>query len=170
MKSWLCKTCYQQEYYDAFIKPIYKCRNKELSKNSTKGKGFRGEQIFVIAREAKNCNIEMDNFNFVYDVYDKEYGKVQVKTRMPYYGDYHFSGIDADKYDTVVLICMDKKWKNVIRIYIIPTDCINSKKITIPGHPSRESKWEEFRISDIKIYNDAYHNMSIEECPILKND
>lgn len=157
-KSWLCKKCYLNKYYNKFIKPTYKCRNKELPKDSTKGKGFRGEQIFVKARGAKNCNIEMDNFNFVYDVYDEEYGKTQVKARMPYCGDWHFSGINPER-------------KNVIRIYIIPSECINSKKIAImkSPHPSIGSKWEEFRIEDIKVYNDAYHNMSIEDCSVLKD-
>ena len=114
----------------------------------------------------------MDNFNFIYDVYDKEYGKTQVKARIPYCGDWHFSGINTENYETVVLICMDKKWKNVVRVYIIPSDCVHSQKIAIMRnpHPSIGSKWEEFRIEDIKVYNDAYHNMSIDDCSILKDE
>lgn len=59
-----------------------------------------------------------------------------------------------------------------MKIHIIPSEYINSKKIAIMRNPhlSIGSKWEEFRIEDIKVYNDAYHNMSIEDCSVLKDE
>ncbi len=59
-------------------------------------------------------------------------------------------------------------------LYIIPNDkgIIISDDIAIHKFtdPSRGSKWKDYKIEEtvIMAYNDAYHGLDIENCPILK--
>lgn len=60
-------------------------------------------------------------------------------------------------------IVVEKPWKNVKRVYVIPEDSselYGKIYISIYDKPSRESKWEKFRV-DEKPYNDTYHKMDM---------
>lgn len=72
-------------------------------------------------------------------------------------------------YLDVILLCMDEKWENVVRVYIIPSEYIETLELSIYLGTQRVSKWDEFRV-DKKPYNDAYHNLKIENCTMLKNE
>lgn len=51
--------------------------------------------------------------------------------------------------DVIFLVCMDKDYKNIKRMYKIPTsDIDNIQGIQIYNKPSRYSKWERYRLSD----------------------
>lgn len=71
--------------------------------------------------------------------------------------------------DTVVLLCMDEEWKNVVRVYIIPSENIEKLHLAIYTGTTKVSKWDEFRV-DEEQYNDTYSNLDIENCTILRKD
>lgn len=181
-KSYVCSKCYEKESRKLpdsrtnWIKSQRKFRNKELPKDCSSGKAFIGEQIWCKTRGVDNCNIKMDNFAYKYDHSpDQEYGITNTKIAslnhhqgtVEAWGGFHTNG----KYDNAVLICMDKNWENVERVYIIPEyEMKKRSNVTISKNPYRGIPWyEKYRV-DEKPYNDAYHNMNIEDCPILKND
>lgn len=169
-KSYICDLCYHKERQKANAK----CRNKELSKDSTLGKGFIGEQIWCKVRGVKNCNIEMDNFTYKHDHSpDKEYGIVNTKIATKISRSKHSDRWSFDtkgEYDNVVLFCMDKERKNVERAYIIPKEVLENRRIVDIVQSSTKYSWyEKYRVNE-KSYNEAYHSMNLKECPVLKND
>lgn len=180
-KSYICEICYDKEHRKLpdsnanLIKSMRQFRNNELSKDCSSGKAFIGEQIWRKARGVDNCNIKMDNFAYKYDHSpDSEYGITNTKTASL---SHHQGTIEVwrfspnGKYDHAVLFCMSKNWKDVERTYIIPeSEMKKGTSITITKNPSRGVPWyEKYRV-DEKPYNDAYHNMNIEDCPVLKDD
>lgn len=168
--KWLCNKCFKNlpGNYNDIVKSMTQSRNKQLSRYSSKGIGFIGEMIVSTTLGLYNCNLIMDNFNFPIDLYSHEkYGKIQVKTKQPYYGDWAAKCIKYP-FDTLFVVCMDKGMKNVERVYAIPEEEL--------GHvtgvsilKNNNSKWEKFRINE-KSYNDTYHKMDIGRCPVLKNE
>lgn len=175
---WWCRSCWTHDNAknnpDSFYnvtKSMRPCRNKGIDKDSTFGKGFRGEQLFCKIRDDENCNIKLDNFTSMIDVFDKEYCKVQVKTvsLSLEYGKWKANDINKNC-DTVVIICMDNDFKNVLRVYIISRKYIAGNNVTITESASSISKWKTFRLDECeeKLYNDIYHDMKIEDCPVLK--
>lgn len=128
--------------------------------------------IVARVRCLKNCNLYLDNFHSQFDLYDPEYGRIQVKTRQQYYGDWPIRIGTTHNFDTLFILCMDKERRNVKRVYIIPDkELLSLTGITIIGnlHPVIGSKWEMFR-TDEKIYNDVYHGMKIKDCSVLKKE
>jgi len=175
-KNYICRNCYSNENE----KRKRLSRNKELPKDTTRGKGFIGEQIWCVTRGVKNCNIEADNFNYPFDHSpDSVYGIVQTKIsslgKLYQYFYWVFAkepfdvkGELKEKYDNIVLICMDIDWNNVERVYIIPYDVIfKLKTISIPR--DGDTWYEQYRV-DEKPYNDVYHSMKIENCSVIKNE
>lgn len=167
-KSWLCNKCRCKNFSDRTRKPFMKSRTGSLHIYSSNGIGLIGEGVFIKVRGAKNCNILKDNFDLEYDCFDDKYGKTQIKTRGMVLvrrinrSEYRwcFSNIKPENYDTIVIFCIDKSRKNIERIYVIQSEYVNSTSITIYERlVSRHSKWEEFRLHDIKIYNDAYQSL-----------
>lgn len=171
-KSYICQKCYDEQKYQENGKLKAKSRNKELSKNSTSGKGFIGEQIWCKVRGVKNCNIELDNFHTPKDHSpDPEYGIVNTKTSKYNEKYRYWSGFDIenDECDNFVLFCMNKEWTNIERTYIIPKKVVgNRTRITISKN-TVNSWYSKYQI-DEKPYNEAYHSMNLKDCPVLKID
>ncbi len=180
-KSYICGLCYDKERRKLpdsnvnLIKSMRKFRNKELSKNCSSGKAFIGEQIWCKVRGVENCNIKKDNFAYKYDhSHDPEYGITNTKIASL---SHHQGIIESWHFDTkgkyvhAVLFCMNKNWDDIERIYIIPEKEMKKRNsITISKNPYRGIPWyEKYRV-DEKIYNYTYHNMNIEDCPVLKDD
>ena len=119
---------------------------------STKEKGDICEEIVRIAINAK---ISTD---IRYDLIHEEYKNIEVKgsnyhSRHKYWvtGD-----IESRKFDTLFIVCMNSNFKKVKRIYIIlKEDVGNISVIAILENPSRYSKYEKFRVKDIKSYQEA---------------
>lgn len=164
-KSWLCNKCRSKNFSNKTRKPLMKSRTGCLPISSSNGIGLIGEGVFLKVRGAKNCNILKDNFDLEYDCFDNEYGKTQIKIRGMVLvhrinrSEYRwcFSNIKPENYDTIVLFCIDKSRKNLEKMYIIPSEHVNSTSITIYERPV--SRWEEFRLDDIGIYNGAYQSI-----------
>lgn len=182
-RNWLCNTCrmntesvkkYYKKRYDE-IKYITDCRNARIDIKSEKCKGCIGVQICTITLGVDDLNIQIDNFGYYVDL-DKhtKYGFIEVKIAVfnKRDGRWYFHDIHKENFDYIFLVCMDQysPWKNVLRIYVVPSDRITtSTTITIYENPSvRCSRWyEEFEI-DVKPFNETYHNMNIMECPVLR--
>lgn len=181
--KYLCKKCYWKiierprvaqnpNSSHNIIKSMMKWRKGKLPKNSEKGKGFRMEQVIAKYIGKDNCNLVANNFN------NRGFGlegKIGVMSREPYYGDWIF-GVGSKKKgrnmkdgrDIIYLVCMDKGYKNVKRLYRIPTTDIDYIQ-TIQIYGNNNSKWEQYRLRDEEVnkVNAIYHNMKIENCPIL---
>jgi len=161
-----------------------KCRNKLVEKDSNTGKGFRVEQVVAKALGLKNCNLELDDFNTVFDLYDPiKYKDIQVRSIGPsirkatwngreyIYDVCHFA-LNLPECDTFFAICMSKGYKDIERIYAIPVDKLPkdglAKGMTIYKDPKFPAWYEQYRI-DEKPFNEIYHSMKIDDCPIIKN-
>lgn len=175
--SYICNLCYNKENSKLpnsninIIKSQRKFRNKQLSINCTSGRGFIGEQIWCKVRGVKNCNIETDNFSYVFDHSpDREYGIVNTKISSLHTKQNNWNFDLRGKCDNVVLICMNVNWIEIERIYIIPSKEIgNRTKTTISKNSTSESWYEKYRI-DNAPYNEVYKSMNLSDCPVLKSD
>ena len=178
---YICNKCRSKEYYrdivkfdpnssDNWKKSVRKFRNKQIDPKSETGKGFIGEMIVAKTRGLKNCNLELDNFNAVFDLsVDSFYGRIQVKTASLINGKWEFGLSYNQEYDTIFLICMGKYWKNVERVYAIPWEkCVNIRNIAIYDRTPGGSQWDKFRVGE-EQYEDTYQDMKLENCPVLKN-
>jgi len=67
------------------------------------------------------------------------------------------------------LICMDDNWpwKNVEKVYAIPWEIVGYKKGIQIGKDYKKFLYDEFRI-DERPFNDIYHKMKLENCPVLR--
>lgn len=179
-EEWLCNTCrmntesvkkYYKDRYDE-LKHITDCRNAHIDIKRARCRGCIGVQICAITLGVNILDIEMDNFRYFVDLsMHQEYGYSEVKTATLNIreGRWYFSKIHKENFDTLLLVCMDQYgyWKDVKRVYAIPTNMITTTTtITIYLNPSRVVWYESFEI-DAKPYNDTYHNMDIKNCPAL---
>jgi hypothetical protein len=160
---YLCKSCWDMHSPNSgnnIIKSMANLRRGLLVIDNEKGKGIISEAVVAKIRKLDILCIEMDNFNYVYDLsIDPEYGIIQVKARHLHYGEWgigHFNNMD---FDNLFFICMDEFWENIDRMYVIPIEDIpDSLGISIYKNPSRGEWYRNFRIEE-KHYNDAYHNL-----------
>jgi len=175
--KYLCRSCYGKIAYRSYNTDyIAEWRIGNLDPLSPSGKGFIGQQIVAKTYGVEDCNLKMDDFRFYVDISKiSEYGYSEVKIRtLNTNHQWSFDTGRPQKYDSIFLVCMDKNvpWKDVERLYVIPSDTVlNTVKsgITITKNPSKGSQWyEEFRI-DEKPFNDTYHNMKLDNCKILRN-
>jgi hypothetical protein len=165
-----------------FHKLKRKCRNKLIEKDSRFGKGFRIEMVISKTLRLKNCNIELDNFNSISDLYDPvKYKDIQVKSvqssirkaswndKIYEYDVWHFP-ISLPEYDTYFAVCMSKDYQDIERIYTIPTEKLPmSAGLTIYKIPVNRSWHEDYRI-DERQYNEIYHSINIDDCPVIKKE
>jgi len=178
---WLCNTCrmatdemkkYYKERYDE-IKYVRDCRNGRIDITKERCKGCIGAQICAKTLGVNILNIEMDNFRYYVDLSKHpNYGYCEVKTATfnKRDGRWYFHDIHKEKFDTLLLTCMDQysPWDNVLKMYAIPTHKITtSTTITIYDNPSRKTWYEEFDV-DAKPFNGTYQDIDINKCPVLE--
>jgi len=171
----LCIDCYRiysPRSTQNKIKKMADSRIGNLDPSCPRGKGFIGQQIIAKTHGVEDCNLKTDNFNFYVDLSKiSGYGYVEVKiaTLNRINGRYEFNGIKPEKFDTLILICMDENWKDINKMYAIPWEIamIHGKYITIYENPSKIVWYDEFKI-DNRQYNDTYHSMELKNCKILR--
>ena len=175
----ICDSC--------FHKLKRKCRNKQIEKNSNIGKGFRIEQVVAKALDIENCNIKLDNFNTIFDLYDPvKYKDIQVKSteiklmvrtwikndgtegKREYLG-YNIHVNTLREFDYLFIVCMTSDYKDIDRVYTIPVDRLSSERISI--YVDLYCQYDDCRDEELlqKLRN-VYHSMKIENCPIIKDD
>lgn len=147
-------------------------RCHHLSRSSARGLGFIGARIIAKHHYMEDCEIKANDLCYYVDLSNIEYGLSEIKTRslITKYNMWPFAHIKPWNFDTLFLVCMDeyKPWKNVVRVYIIPSEYIDVENITIYNTMStRLNRWHEFQI-DEKSYNDIYHNMKLDNCEVLR--
>lgn len=178
----MCKSCYDMHDPGSnanIIKSMAKSRNKELGKNTTRGKGFRAEQGILCTIGAENCNTKYNNFNHKIDGY--QYGgdkRIQIKSGALEFGDgikyyeWKFEEIKLENCDTVYLACMDKIYSKYLKILKIPVDYIKSigiRYIRINPNTVKKYQWNKYDIN-VKLFNNIYDGLSIDNCAVLKGD
>ncbi len=151
-KSHLCMKCHIKERSPD-------CKNRQFRITHSYGKGIIGEAVVMDVRKIKNYNIEVNNFCAKFDLFgDPEYDVIQVKTKIPFYGDWTTNFGEEHNFNTLFFLCMNENRKVIERIYIIPEKelCdITGVSVKYNG----KSKWEKFRLNDIELYNDAYQSL-----------
>lgn len=135
------------------------CKNRQFKITGDHGKGLIGEAVVMKIRKIGNYNVYVNNFCAGFDLFnDLEYGRIQVKTKVPFYGNWSsYFGIEHD-FDTLIFLCMSEDRKSIERVYIIPErdlSCITGVNIV----PNEDSKWGKFRLKDVCIYNNMYHSL-----------
>lgn len=180
--DYLCNKCrmtagemkkYYKDRYDE-IKYVRDCRNARINVGSEKCKGCIGAQICANTLGVDILDIEMDNFRYYVDLSKHDvYGFIEVKiaTFNKRDGRWYVHKVNKENFDTLLIVCMDQyePWRNVLKLYAIPSSKIStSTTITIYENKSiRGSRWyEEFEI-DAKPFNDTYHSIDINKCPML---
>jgi len=174
---WLCNKCSCKDRYEDVEKSISGRRTGLISQKCPSGKGDIFEQITCDTRGLNNLNYENDNFNSPIDhSRDPEYGILQTKgaSLRNYLGRQvwgfctrgeveRYIREDDKKFDNMILYCMDKEMKNVLRVYIIPyEEVILRTKININVNSSKYSWYEKYRV-DEKPYNGAYHRILLKK-------
>jgi hypothetical protein len=164
-KSYLCNKCYGKDWYVKYkrdeIKSQTYCRNVGFDKCSDQGKSIISEVFIAKVLGVRVVSIETDNFRSSVDLeYHPILGKIQVKVRT-FMDEYNgWGGIDfgmEHDFDTLIFACMDKNWKNVERMYIIPESELYG--LTGISITEKGKKYEKFRYVDIEAYNDAYQDL-----------
>lgn len=166
-KSYLCNKCYGKEWFRKYksseIKSQTYCRSIGFDKCSSQGKSIISEVFMAKVLGINVVSLETDNFCSSIDLeHHHIFGKIQVKVKtfMDKYDGW--GGIDFGMeydFDTLIFVCMDKKWENVERIYIIPESEIYG--LTGISITKKGQKYEKFRNKDMKIYNDVYRDLML---------
>ena len=167
----LCARCYNNRDY----------MNKNLNPNSTVGFAFISQR--VVAKALKlgldyDCNCS-EGFGAPYDLYDKKLGYINVKAATLGSNNIWYFHLKNKKVpDTYIMLGFSSDKSDILHVWITkPTDKLmfNKKSIRnigigitndINNGLKRAAPWEV----DCKPYNDAYHNMSLENCSILRSN
>ncbi len=189
----MCKKC-QSEYnkvryvqkreYILFQGKQWKCKNilvnrkyvnGVLNPNSKIGMGTITEYIvFKVLGDCIKCN-SIGNFNSIYDLISKKYGRINVKASKQYNLNNHPSWKFSKSKNEVIpnyYICLafnaDKT--NFVHIWIIPSDSVYVKKRIISVYSeSKILKLKEFEVNNIP-YNNIYSNLDLNNLPEFRNN
>lgn len=135
------------------------CRNSYLNIEDDFWKGLVGEVIVAKVNRLTVSGLEHDNFHSICDISP---GKIQVKARSLKFGRWQVSHFNNYDFETLCVICMDKLWNNVKRVYVFTIESVINRHtfgIVIIENPSYGENWyEEFRI-DEKKYSDVYQDL-----------
>lgn len=165
--QYMCKECYNKDYNRNHIddrKFIANCWNKRIKKGDSQGEGLVAEAITAKVRFLKVLSIETYNFKSKFDLsIDKDYGRIQVKSKSSWHGDWSIYFGREHNFDTLFVLCNNddiNDGKRIERVYVIPEkELYGITGITILKNDN--SKWEKFRLREehIKLYNDLYKDL-----------
>lgn len=134
-KSYICNKCYTKiqndlpNSYNNARKIVCNCRTGHYI-DDDRYKGRICENVVAIILELKNYNDILDNYNAPFDLSTHHlYGRISVKGRALNGRDmweitFRDSEMKTDNFDTLIFLCIDKGWKNIDRVYIIPRSYI----------------------------------------------
>jgi len=173
-KQRLCQSCHQKMSTDYM--------NGNLEPSSSTGFGFIGQRVVAKTLDLDlkyDCNCSQ-GFESEYDLYDKEkFGYINVKiATLNKDNAWQFLLINKRKPDTYIMLGLSIDKSNISHVWITePEDDLTfddkkfqfKQKISITNSERglrRAKSWEV----NAEPYNDAYHNMSLENCSVLKSD
>lgn len=151
-----------------------KCRNKDLDPDSSKGFGYMTEILTAKFLGTKTCFDMTGNFNYRYfDIYQHEdFGRINVKgSKLLYYkGCYHwiFNTKKNKTPDFFFCIGYNDTRTEVLCVYIIPNENILTHTIHINKNWSQDKDPYYWHKQDPKPWNDLFHTLKLEDCPVLK--
>jgi len=163
----LCTSCCSHADY----------KNGCLDPESNTGFGFIGQRVVAktLGLELKHdCNCSI-NFGVPYDLYDKaKYGKIDVKscTFNVKSNNWSFSLHNKKIPDTYVMLGFSYNRGYIRRVWIIDVYSnlmYNKKSFTVTPRYLGLEKNKHLQV-DTKPYNDIYHNMSLNNCSVLRSD
>ena len=162
----LCPSCYNN--------PDYK--NGNLDYNSTVGFAFLSQRV---AAKTLGLDLEYDcncsqGFKAPYDLYDEKLGYINIKASVLLLNNIWKFGFKNEHIpDTYILLGFAGDKSDILHVWITdPLDDLTYEKKTITitddifSGLKRAKPWEV----DVEPYNDAYHNMSLENCSVLKKE
>lgn len=174
--------------YDEYMKEKsrQKCRNKDLDPDSAKGFGYMTEVLiakflgietcFDIYRQysAKAEYCSTGNFNHrAFDMYHHEdFGRIDAKAsklfhdKNCYYLEFHTKKNKIP--DFFFCIGYNESRTEIICVYIIPNENIMSHTIRINKNWNRHKDPYYWYKQDPKPWNDLFHTLKLEDCPVLK--
>lgn len=190
--KFLCNKCWMRDYNktpysnNGVRRIISDYRNKRIGIYSKFGKGIIGECVVAKVlniRSCEDCNL-LKNYDY-HQQYDmvhkctfehKNYGKIDVKTSSLHRSLREYAIYDIWKFNTernnycdhYFCIGFDEYWTNIEVIYIIPNRGWILDICAINIIKDSHSKYNEFKV-DKEPYNMAYHNLKIENCPVLES-
>ncbi len=160
--EYICMACYHNSA----------CRSGELNSNSTVYKGMIGVHTVARVLGDKDCTIMKEGSPFdICSIQSLKYGKIEVKTAIysPEYIRWIIGNIKPGLFDTLFILCVNSKFRNIFRVYIIDgIEVGNIKTISIYRNPSRGGWYEEFRADDVTQYQEAFQIVK-SESQISKN-
>lgn len=160
-----------------------KYRFNNLSPDSSVGFGFIGQRVVAKTLGLKlkyDCNCS-EGFMSEYDLYDNnKYKYINVKAGiLNTYNRWQFIFNNKYKPDTYIMLGFSNDKSNIEHVWITePEDDLTfdeknfkykqsiSIKNDINNGLNRARTWEV----NVKPYNDTYHNMSLENCSVLRSD
>ena len=128
---------------------------------------YMGNLIVAKARGLKDCGLLfIDSVPKFHMSPDPEYGIIKVILKNAYYGEYKISIGDTTRFDTLIIIGLDKE-KNVIeKVFAIPEKELSGKRfITIT---STSVLYQKFEV-DKKWYVQTYEDIKNGKCSILED-
>lgn len=143
------------------IKLMAKCRTGSLGIESTVGKGIISQATVAKTLCIEDLNIKNDSLRCHIDMRNERYGGIDVKAESPdgtNRWDFHTSR--KIHCDTYICLGMDRGWKNVDAVLIIPNEgrITSLNSIRVSRHPSRKSIYDKFR-TDAEPYRNTYHSL-----------
>ena len=175
-KKRICYSCYMNRDY----------KNGKLDVDSPTGFAFMSQRVVAetLGLELKyDCNCSI-GFNAPDDLYDEKLGYINVKTAVLLkVNAWHFGLIQKYTPDTYIMLGFSNDKSDILHVWITePEDDLtfDEKKIEYKkgikitndifsdkrSGLKRAESWEV----DVKPYNYVYHNMSLENCSVLRND
>lgn len=140
---------------------------KNFSNGTGRKKEYMGDLIVIKARGLKNYRLQfVDSVLRFYMYPDPEYGTIKVIFKASYYGEYKLALGDMTRFDTLIIVGLDKH-KNVIeRVFAIPEKDLSGKRfITIT---KASTMYQKFEI-DKKRYAETYENMKNGKFSIMED-
>lgn len=164
-KNRYCSSCIRKQDY----------KYGNLNPESAIGFAFISQRIVAKTLNINHdCNLEI-NFGHPYDLYDINYGKIDVKCSKLLLNEgiweiWSFKVDKKNKADYYIMLGFSRDKKEILKSWIIPTntEILNNKKsINIYNSEKGLLRFKEFEV-DHKSFNTTYHSMSIDNCPVLR--
>ena len=167
----LCYRCYMNRDY----------MNGNLDVESNTGFAFLSQRVVAktLGLELKyDCNCSI-GFGAPHDLYDEKYNYINVKAAtLNKVNSWKFLLINKHKPDTYIMLGLSRDKSDILHVWITePEDDLTfdnknfkyKQTISITNSYKGLNRAELWEV-DVKPYNDAYHNMSLKNCSVLRSD
>lgn len=151
-----------------------KCRNKNLDPDSTKGFGYISEVLAAKFLRIRTCFDMTGIFNYRdFDIYQHEdFGRINVKgSKLLYYKGYYYWSFNTKKNkipDFFFCVGYNDTRTEVLCVYIIPNENVPTHTIRINKNWDQDKDPYYWYKQDPKPWNDLFHTLKLEDCPVLK--